>query len=91
VTGPHLLVLYDYVEDIVERRAPHREEHLARLRAAKEEGLVVSAGALGDPPTGAAIVVAGDVAAAEALIGDDPYVANGLVTRWRILPWNVVI
>lgn len=91
VTGHHLLVFYDYVADIVERRAPYREEHLARLASAKEAGLVVSAGALGDPPTGAAIVVAGDVAAAEALIADDPYVVNGLVTGWRIVPWNVVV
>jgi hypothetical protein len=89
--GPQLLVFYDYVEDIVERRVPYREEHLARLAAAKEAGVVLAAGALGDPPTGAAIVVAGDPAAAEALIAGDPYVVNGLVTGWRIVPWNVVV
>lgn len=91
MTGPHLLVFYDYVEDIVERRAPYRDEHLARLAAAKKAGVVVAAGALGDPPTGAAIVVSGDVAAAEALVAQDPYVVNGLVTGWRIAPWNVVV
>lgn len=91
MTGPHLVLFYDYVDDIVERRGPFRDEHLARLAAAKEAGVVVAAGALGDPPTGAAIVVAGDRAAAEALVENDPYVANGLVTAWRIVPWNVVV
>jgi uncharacterized protein YciI len=91
MTGPHLLVFYDYVDDILERRGPYRDDHLARLSVAKEAGLVVAAGALGDPVTGAAIVVAGDKAAAEALIEDDPYVVNGLVTAWRIVPWNVVV
>jgi uncharacterized protein YciI len=91
MTGPHLLILYDYVPDILERRGPHRDAHLERLRAAKEAGLVVSAGALGDPPTGAAIVVAGDAAAAEDLVAGDPYVMSGLVSGWRIVPWNVVV
>lgn len=91
MTGPHLLVFYDYVDDILERRGPYRDDHLGRLRAAKEAGVVVAAGALGDPVTGAVIIVAADAAAAEALIKDDPYVANGLVTGWRIVPWNVVV
>lgn len=91
MTGVHLLVFYDYVDDILERRGPYRDDHLARLSAAKEAGVVVAGGALGDPVTGAAIVVAGDEASARALIDDDPYVVNGLVTGWRIVPWNVVV
>ncbi|MBM3697505.1 MAG: hypothetical protein FJW78_03365, partial [Actinobacteria bacterium] len=54
----HFLLMYDYVEDILERRAPYREAHLANLTRLKEEGRVVMAGALGDPVTGAAIVFA---------------------------------
>jgi uncharacterized protein len=91
MTGPHLILFYDYVDDILERRGPYRDDHLARLAAAKEEGVVVAAGAVGDPPTGAAIVVAGDEASARALVENDPYVLNGLVTDWRIVPWNVVV
>ena len=90
-TGPHHLLLYDYVEDVLERRGPYREEHLALLRRAREEGAVVAAGALGDPPTGAAIVVRGGAARAEALAAEDPYVRAGLVRSWRVVPWNVVV
>jgi len=89
--GPHHILFYDYVEDVLERRGPYREEHLARFTAAKEAGLVVAAGALGDPPTGAAAVLAGDISAVEALVAGDPYVVNGLVTAWRVVPWNVVV
>ena len=49
------------------------------------------AGALGNPPTGGAIVWTGvtpqDI---EAFTAADPYVVNGLVTSQRIERWNVV-
>jgi uncharacterized protein len=91
MTGPHLLVLYDYVEDIVERRAPHREAHLARIGEWIEAGRMTMAGALGQPPTGAAFVLRGDdPAEAERFAEGDPYVVAGLVTGRRIIPWTVV-
>ncbi|MGE0026026.1 MAG: YciI family protein [Thermoleophilia bacterium] len=90
-TGPHLILFYDYIPDVVERRAPHREAHLGRIGEEVEAGRIVMAGALGDPPTGAAIVFAGvDVAAVEAFADADPYVRNGLVTARRVVPWTVV-
>lgn len=90
-TGRHLLLEYDYVEDILDRRGPFREAHLAHLAAAKERGLVIAAGAAGDPPERAMIVLSDDPAAAEALAAEDPYVLNGLVTEWRVTPWTVVV
>lgn len=90
-TGPHRVLLYDYVADVLERRAPHREAHLARIAEWIEGRGMLSAGALGDPPAGA-LFVFGDVpeeALAEFADGD-PYVAAGLVTARRILPWTVV-
>ena len=90
-TGRHLVLFYDYVEDVLQRREPHRAEHLERIRAAVEEGRMRMAGALGDPPTGAALVFAdvGEDAIAEFAAGD-PYVRAGLVTDWRVVPWSVV-
>ncbi len=91
MTGPHLLLLYDYVEDIVERRAPHREAHLARIGEWIEAGRMTMAGALGDPPAGAAFVLPGaDAAEAERFAEGDPYVVAGLVAGRRVLPWTVV-
>lgn len=87
----HRILFYDYVEDILERRGPYREAHLAGIRAEREAGRVVMAGALGDPPHGA-VIVFGDVErdAIEAFARSDPYVKAGLVAAWRVEPWNVV-
>lgn len=87
-TGPQYILFYDYVDDILERRVPHREAHMKAIRAAKEDGRIAMAGPLGDPPHGAAIVF-NDRAAAEAFPQSDPYVANGLVTDWRVDSWAV--
>lgn len=88
----HWLLLYDYVDDILERRAPHRDAHLALARRAHDEGTLVLAGALGDPVDGAAFVFAADDrAVVERFVGEDPYVAGGLVPSWTIRPWNVVV
>lgn len=85
------ILFYDYVDDILERRAPHRAGHLALVGEYKRDGRVVAGGALGDPVTGAAIVfrVDSDDAVRE-FVASDPYGRAGLITGWRIVPWNVV-
>jgi len=87
----HYLLLYDYVEDMADRRGPHREAHLSRIRAEQDEGRIVMAGALGDPPHGAAIVFKGATRQEiEQFVSDDPYVEAELVTKWYIERWSLV-
>jgi uncharacterized protein YciI len=82
------LLLYDYVEDIVERRAPYREEHLKRIATEREAGRVTMAGPLGAPPRGAAILFKGvDREAVEEFVRQDPYVQAGLVPVWHVERW----
>lgn len=89
--APAFLLLYTYVEDVLERRAPHREAHLARLAAEREAGRLLIAGAYGDPPSGAAIGFRGaSREQVEEFVAADPYVTAGLVTSWRIEPWTLV-
>ena len=84
----HRILFYDYVDDVLERRGPYREAHLARIRADER---IVMAGALGDPPHGAAIVFRdASLQDIEAFVVGDPYVTAGLVTASRIEPWNLV-
>jgi uncharacterized protein YciI len=87
----HHILFYDYVEDILERRGPHREAHLKRIHQARERGQVVMAGALGDPVHGGAIVFRGlEAEDIEAFAREDPYVRAGLVVGWRVERWNLV-
>jgi uncharacterized protein YciI len=88
----HQLLLYYVVPDYVERRAAHRAEHLALAQAAHARGELILGGALADPVDGAVLLFRGDSpAAAEAFARADPYVRNGLVTRWRVRAWNTVV
>jgi uncharacterized protein YciI len=88
----HYLLIYDVVPDYVERRAALRAAHLAAARAAVARGELVLGGALADPVDGAVLLFRGDSpAAAEAFAAADPYVLNGLVTRWRVRAWTTVV
>ena len=88
----HYLLLYDYVPDVLDRRPPLRAEHLALARAAVARGELVLGGALADPVDGAVLIFRGDSpAAAEAFAAADPYVRQGLVTRWRVREWTTVV
>ena len=88
----YYLLLYDYVENIVERRAPYREEHLRLAEGLRQRGQLVMGGALADPADGAVIVFrTTNASVVEDFVRKDPYVTNGLVTRWRIRPWKVVV
>ncbi len=88
----HHILFYDYVPDVLERRAPFRDEHLARIASEREAGRITMAGALGDPPSGAAIVFSPDVEVSEvdAFADGDPYVQGGIVTGRRVVSWNLV-
>ena len=85
-------LFYHVVDGFVERRLTFREEHLALARKAANRGELVLAGALGEPADTALIVFRGDSSdAARAFAEKDPYVRNGLVQRWEVRPWNVVV
>ena len=88
----HYLLMYDVTDDYVERRAQFRMAHLELARKAVERGEMVLGGALADPVDAAILLFRGDSpAVAEAFAKADPYVANGLVKRWRVRPWTTVI
>ena len=88
----HYLLFYDVVADYADRRTPFRKDHLAYARAAVTRGELVLGGALANPVDGTVLLFKGDsAAAAEAFARADPYVTNGLVTRWRVREWTTVV
>ena len=88
----YFALFYEVVEDFVNRRTPYRDEHLKLARAAQARGELVLAGALAQPTDGALLVFRGEQSdAAENFARHDPYVINGLVQRWYVRPWTVVV
>jgi uncharacterized protein len=88
----HFLLIYDAVADYAERRTPLRAEHLKLAQAARQRGELVLAGGLADPVDGSVFLFQGETsAAAETFARTDPYVREGLVTRWRVREWTTVV
>jgi uncharacterized protein YciI len=88
----HFALLYTVVPDYLDRRGQYRDEHLALARAARERGELLLAGAFSDPSDRALLVFrTDDRAVVERFVNADPYVVNGLVTRFEIRAWNVVV
>jgi hypothetical protein len=86
------VLLYDLVDDYVDRRGPLRAAHLGLAADAHDRGEIVIAGALVEPADRAILVFRGDdPTAAEAFARNDPYVKEGLVTNWVVRQWNVVV
>lgn len=88
----HYLLIYDFAADYLERRQGFRIEHLALARAAAARGELVLGGAVEDPLDTGMLLFAGEgPQAAEAFARVDPYVANGVVTAWRVRRWRTVV
>jgi uncharacterized protein YciI len=85
------LLTYELVADYLDRRPLHRVVHLELAQRYTDEGLLVAAGAVGDPVETAALAFrADDRSVVEEFAREDPYVRNGLVTSWEVRPWTVV-
>jgi len=84
------LLRYEYVSDMAEKRAPHRQAHLNLIEEYHAEGKLMIAGAVGDPVHSGLLAFASAEAAA-AFADEDPYGAAGLVVEKAIEPWTVVV
>ena len=85
-------LFYYLADDYLARRGEFRSEHLQTARDAHGRGDIVLAGAFADPADRALLVFrTTDRTIVENFAKNDPYVINGLVLRWEIRPWTVVI
>jgi len=88
----HYALFYDLMVDHETRRQPYREEHLRRIREAQTRGELIMAGAFADPMDRALLVFrVPSRAVVEEFARNDPYVHNGLIPRWEIREWTVVV
>lgn len=85
-------LIYYLADDYMERRPAYRKEHLALAAAAQTRGELVLGGAFSDPADVALLVFrAAGQSEVENFVRHDPYVLNGLVARWEIRPYTIVI
>jgi uncharacterized protein len=88
----HYLLIYDVAPDYLARRSEFRDEHLELAWKSVERGELLLGGALSDPVDSAVLLFQAEspeVPTAFALA--DPYVKNGLVTKWTVRAWNTVV
>ncbi len=85
-------LIYHLTDDYLERRPAFRAEHLQLAADAQNRGELVLGGAYSDPADTALLVWrAADASVVENFVNSDPYVKNGLIERWEIRPYTVVI
>ena len=89
----HYLLFYEKATDAEKREEPLRVAHLAHVRAAVSRGDLLLGGPLSDPLDGAQALLfrAESAATPESFAAADPYVINGIVTRWQVRPWRTVV
>ncbi|MDG2992216.1 YciI family protein [Candidatus Synechococcus calcipolaris G9] len=81
------IVTGDYCAEVLEKRGPHRQAHLDRLKQQKEDGVLVTIGPTKDLKQFFAIYDASSEDDVHTLIEGDPYWQNGIWTSYQILEW----
>jgi uncharacterized protein YciI len=88
----HFLLFFEFAPDFASRRDKYRDSHLRMAWQAHERGELLLAGALTDPlDSGVLLFGAECVEQVEQYAAQDPYVVNGLVTRWHIREWATTV
>ncbi len=84
---PKYVMWGSYCEDVLEKRAPHRQAHLDGLAAQKADGVLVTIGPTKDLTKVFAIYDAPDEATVRQLVEADPYWQHGIWTEYSVLEW----
>lgn len=89
----HYLLFYEKVPDYADREPPHHAAHLAHVFAAVARGELVLGGPLNNPTDGTNVLLfrGNSAATAESFAAADPFVKNGIVSRWHVRPWQTVV
>ena len=76
-----------YCEDVLEKRAPHRQAHLDGLAIQKQAGVLVTIGPTKDLTKVFGIYEAEDESSVRRLIEADPYWQHGIWTEYDVREW----
>ena len=85
------LLLYTYVDNMIERRTPVRPLHLAHATPYVERQQLLLGGACPPEVKDAVLVFHATKEEVEEFAQKDPYVLNQLVEDWKVKEWTVVL
>lgn len=81
------LLTYDMAPGGLDRVMAHLPAYQQRLEAFHQRGVLLAAGPVGSPPSGALAIFHTQEAAEEFAQGD-PFVTEKVVASWRVQPWD---
>jgi len=84
---PKFVLSGTYCEDVVEKRAPHRQAHLDGLAKQKQSGVLVTIGPTKDLTQVFGIYDAENEAIVRQLVESDPYWQHGIWTSYEVKEW----
>ena len=76
-----------YCDDALVKRAPYRDEHLARLQSLKDQGTLVTLGPTEGSTHVFGIFEAETISIVRQLVEDDIYWKQGIWTSLEVYPW----
>ncbi len=79
-----------YCDDVLTKRAPYREAHLANLEHLKASGQLQCLGPTADLKRVFGVYLAPDADTARQLVESDVYWQHGIWTNYELHPWNQV-
>jgi len=84
---PKYVMWGTYCDDVLEKRAPHRQAHLDGLAAQKAAGTLVTIGPTKDLTKVFAIYETEDEAMVRQFVEADPYWQHGIWTDYEVKEW----
>ncbi len=89
----HYLLFYEKVPGFEKLQKPFLHAHRDHVLAAAGNGDLVLAGSFGMPNDGAALLLfeADSLEEVEDFAKRDPYVTGGIVGKWSIRTWDLVV
>ncbi len=84
------VMIYETAVDGLPKAPLHYPAHRARVDDFHARGLLLMVGTFANPAEGAMGIFT-TREAAEAFIREDPFVLNGVVSKWTLREWNEVL
>lgn len=81
---------YTLANNYIDVREAYRGDHFNHIKKYKAKGQFLMGGAFEDQQSALLILKVDNVSIVEEFATTDPYVINGVVTKWEYQQWNMV-